>query len=70
MGRVVAIGTEPDIRGFALAGVMLCPAADDAAARRAWSELAPDVTLVILSAEAARAVGDAVDERMTAVMPP
>ena len=56
MGRVVAIGGEIEIAGFALAGVELHPVADAEAAREAWAALATDVTLVIVTASVARAL--------------
>jgi vacuolar-type H+-ATPase subunit F/Vma7 len=72
MGRIVAIGEEARIMGFALAGVVVCPAADAGAVRAAWSELQIDDALVILTATAAAALGDEVVRTrppLTAVMP-
>ncbi|HSP38650.1 MAG TPA: hypothetical protein VLR26_12935 [Frankiaceae bacterium] len=60
MGAVVAIGSPDRIAGFALTGVLLRVATDDGAAQRAWDELDGDVSLVILTVDAARAVGPAV----------
>jgi vacuolar-type H+-ATPase subunit F/Vma7 len=59
MGQVVAIGAEPIIRGYALAGVRLFPADTDDEIRSAWSDLPAGVELVILTAAAERALGDA-----------
>jgi vacuolar-type H+-ATPase subunit F/Vma7 len=55
MSRIAAIGESAAIDGFGLAGVELLPAEDAAAARRAWTALAPGVGLLLLTpaAEAA-----------------
>lgn len=58
MSRVAAIGEEQRVRGFALAGVGVAPAADEQAARAAWDALDADVGLVILTPSAARALRD------------
>ena len=60
MGQVVAIGAEPLIRGYALAGVRLFPADTDDEIRSVWSDLPAGVELVILTAAAEQALGDAV----------
>jgi vacuolar-type H+-ATPase subunit F/Vma7 len=72
MARIVAIGEEARIMGFALAGVMIYPAADAKAVRAAWQELRDDVELVILTPLAAKALGHEVARTrppLTAVMP-
>jgi vacuolar-type H+-ATPase subunit F/Vma7 len=72
MGRIVAIGEEARIMGFALAGVVVCPAADAAAVRDAWQDLQPDDALVILTPAAADTLGDDVARTrppLTVVMP-
>ena len=72
MGRIVAIGEEAHILGFALAGAVICPAADAEAVRVAWRELRPDDALVILTANAAAALGEEAARTrppLTAVMP-
>jgi vacuolar-type H+-ATPase subunit F/Vma7 len=58
MTQIAAIGEERSIRGFALAGVSVLPAADDEAVRAAWSSLDPDAGLVILTPAAIRALRD------------
>ncbi|WP_062203663.1 V-type ATP synthase subunit F [Demequina salsinemoris] len=71
-GVVVAIGERRIVDAFSLAGVEALPAEDAAAARAAWDSLAPDVALVLLSASAADALGDAIDAidaPLTAVIP-
>lgn len=60
---VVAIGSADLVAGFGLAGVRVHVAADARAARRAWTGLGTDVAVVILTPEAARAVGE---ERLAA----
>jgi vacuolar-type H+-ATPase subunit F/Vma7 len=72
MGRIIAIGEEARIMGFALAGVDIYPAADARAARAAWQDLQSDDALVILTAAAADALGDEVVRTrppLTVVMP-
>lgn len=58
MTAVVAIGAEPHIRGFAMAGALLLPAENARAVRAAWSSLPEDVALVVLTAAADEALGD------------
>jgi vacuolar-type H+-ATPase subunit F/Vma7 len=71
VGDVAAIGAEPLIRGYALAGVRLYPAATDDDARTAWRSLPPGVDLVILTAAAGQALGDAArsGQPLVAVLP-
>lgn len=73
MGRAAAIGSEPLVRGFALAGVLVVPAEDPAGVRRAWAGLPDDVELVVLTRAAAAALDRGLDGRrdgrLTAVMP-
>jgi vacuolar-type H+-ATPase subunit F/Vma7 len=72
VGRIVAIGEEARIMGFALAGVVVCPAADAEAVRAAWRNLRPGDALVILTQAAAEVIGDDVARTrppLTAVMP-
>jgi vacuolar-type H+-ATPase subunit F/Vma7 len=58
MTRIVAIGSELELAGYALAGVGVEEADGPEAAQRAWAELGDDVGLVLLTAEAARALAD------------
>jgi vacuolar-type H+-ATPase subunit F/Vma7 len=70
MGDVAAIGAEPLIRGYALAGVRLFPADTEDEVRVAWSHLESSVDLVILTAAAERALGEAATTRpLVAVLP-
>lgn len=59
MGRVAVIGEHTAVSGYGLAGVLVLPAEDDDAVRGAFSALPDDVEVVILTARAARTLGDA-----------
>ena len=72
MGRVAVIGEETAVSGYALAGVLVLPAEDDAAVHGAWSSLPDDVQVVILTSAAARTLGGARTANvlpLTVVMP-
>jgi vacuolar-type H+-ATPase subunit F/Vma7 len=58
MGTVAAIGEEVLVRGFGLAGVLVCPAGDPESVRAAWRGLPDGVALVILTRAAAAALAD------------
>jgi vacuolar-type H+-ATPase subunit F/Vma7 len=58
MSRIVAIGRETELAGYALAGVAVREADDPRAVRRIWDELEGDVGLVLLTAESRRALAD------------
>lgn len=68
--RIAVLGAEAEIIGFALAGALVCPAEDPAGITAAWAELPADVAVVVLTAEAARVLGDATAGRLVTVMPP
>lgn len=71
--EVVAIGAQPLIAGFALAGVRICPAADAAEVRAVWQTLGSLEAVVILTPDAADALGvdrTAPGAPLTVVMPP
>ncbi|WP_030917923.1 V-type ATP synthase subunit F [Streptosporangium amethystogenes] len=70
MATVVVIGETVRVTGFRLAGVVVLPADTTDAARAAWNRLGDDVAVVILTPEAAEAVGEQATERLTVVMPP
>ncbi|MFH8520419.1 hypothetical protein ACH4CE_36215 [Streptomyces gelaticus] len=57
MGTVTAIGARIGVCGLALAGVDVVVAEDSDAVRRAWRALPGTTGLVILTAEAAEALG-------------
>jgi vacuolar-type H+-ATPase subunit F/Vma7 len=57
MGTVAAIGTLNSVCGLALAGVDVMVAEGPDAVRRTWQGLPDTVDLVILTAEAAEALG-------------
>lgn len=71
-GRVAAVGTDLDIAGFGLAGVLLCPAPTAAAARAAWAALPEDIAVVILTEDAGAALDGVRSENgpLTVVLPP
>ncbi|WP_317440839.1 V-type ATP synthase subunit F [Streptomyces collinus] len=74
MGTVAAIGARTSVYGLALAGVDVLVAQDPDAVRRAWRTLPSAVGLVILTAEAADALGSAAmapaeGRPLTVVMP-
>ena len=71
MSRIVAIGRETALAGYALAGVEVLEADDPGAVRRIWSELGGDVGLVLLTAESRRALADRIAGRdvLWAVLP-
>jgi vacuolar-type H+-ATPase subunit F/Vma7 len=60
-GTVAALGETALVQGFALAGVRVVSAEDADAVRSAWSTLPPDVAVVILTTNAARALGAEVE---------
>lgn len=57
MSGVVAIGARRRLAGFALAGVEVRDAQTDAEVHRELDALGPDVGLVILTPDAAAALG-------------
>lgn len=68
-----AIGAQPEVVGFALAGVRVYAADTAQAVRAAWHALSDDVAVVILTASAAQAIGAdraAPGAPLTVVMPP
>jgi vacuolar-type H+-ATPase subunit F/Vma7 len=56
VSRIAAIGSETELAGYALAGVEIVVADDAEGVRAAWSELAGDVGLVLLTAQSRRAL--------------
>lgn len=63
MSRVVAIGEERRLAGFALAGVDVRTAEDAQAVREEWDGLGHDVGLLILTPDAATALEERRFER-------
>ena len=57
MARAAVIGEPLVIEGYGLAGAVLCPAADRAAARAAWQGLPADVVVAVLTPAAAEWIG-------------
>jgi vacuolar-type H+-ATPase subunit F/Vma7 len=73
VSRVAVIGEEARIQGFALAGVITCPAETEDEARAAWRSLTDEVAVVILTPRAAGRLTDHLEQRpdvLTVVMPP
>ncbi|RZU53392.1 hypothetical protein EV385_5315 [Krasilnikovia cinnamomea] len=69
MGQIAVLGEFVQVRGWATAG-LLAVAADDAEQVRAgWAALPTDVDLVLLTPNAARALGETADARLVAVLP-
>jgi vacuolar-type H+-ATPase subunit F/Vma7 len=58
MSRIVAIGDELELAGYALAGVEVVPAHGPEAIQGAWNRLGSDVGLVLVTAEAVRGLPD------------
>jgi len=71
MSIVVAIGAPEQLLGYGLAGVRIVEAADDEAVRASWAALEPDPGLVLLTAEARRALGRTIErtEALWTVIP-
>jgi vacuolar-type H+-ATPase subunit F/Vma7 len=61
VSRIVAIGGEIELAGYALAGVEVIVAENPEDARRAWSRLGGDVGLVLLTGEALQALPATLD---------
>lgn len=53
MSRVAMIGEPLRIQGYGLAGAVLCPASDRAAAIQAWHDLPDDIAVAVLTPAAA-----------------
>jgi hypothetical protein len=72
VSRAAAIGEEVRLAGYALAGVEVHAAGDDAAVRAAWEGLSEEVGCLILTPAAHAALEPLLDERpslLWAVMP-
>ena len=71
MATAVAIGGSGSLDGFALVGVTVVRTTSDEDVLAAWQALDDDVALVVLSPEAALALGDRLDheDRLTVVTP-
>ncbi len=73
MGRIVVLGETVAVEGFRLAGALVIPADDAEAVRRAWATLPADAAIVVLTASAAAALGEAASaerpELLTIAMP-
>ena len=72
MSRVAVIGEETRIQSFALAGVVTHRAETDEETHLAWHSLSADVTVVILTPQAADRLAGQLGQRpevLTVVMP-
>jgi len=71
VSRIAALGGWTELAGYALAGVEVVDVSDPKAVRRAWEGLPDDVVVVLLTAEARRALPDPIlpRERLWAVLP-
>lgn len=72
MSDVAVIGSAELVSGFALAGARTYAVRDAEEARATWQHLPPTVAVVLLSAAAADAIGDATRARgapLTARLP-
>ena len=58
------------IQGLALVGVLVLPADDDTQILASWSDLPPDVEVVILTTRAGEVLGRDRAGPLTVVMPP
>lgn len=67
--RFAAIGAENRVRGYELAGVLVLVAEDAEEIRAVWHELPEDVAIVILTQQAAEALGDEAPARTSAASP-
>lgn len=63
MSRIVVLGDPIWIGGFSLAGATVIPATDPDAVRAAWGDLPDDTGVLVLTVEAAEALGEALEER-------
>jgi vacuolar-type H+-ATPase subunit F/Vma7 len=63
MGRIAALGDGYRIQALAIAGVEPHPAATGDEAVAAWQSLSHDVAVLIVTAQAAAALGERMKER-------
>ena len=63
MSKIVAIGSELELAGYALSGVEVREANDPSGVREAWEGLGPDVGFVLLTHEAQLALPDRLERR-------
>lgn len=69
-GRIAALGETVRVQGFGLAGVVVLPADGAEEVRAAWRSLPPDVGILILTADAARVLGETERARPLIVVMP
>lgn len=70
MRRAAVIGEQARVQGFALAGAVVCPAAGPDAVLAAWTALADDIAVVLLTPAAADVLESIpAGDRLIVVMP-
>jgi len=71
MGLLVVLGEAARVGNFALGGATVIPAEDPEAVRRSWQALPDEVGVVVLTEQAAAALGDVAerDRVLRVVMP-
>jgi vacuolar-type H+-ATPase subunit F/Vma7 len=71
VSRIAALGRWTELAGYALAGVEVVDVRNPEAVRLAWDGLSDDVGIVLLTAEARRALPDLLlpQHRLWAVVP-
>lgn len=57
-GSVAVLGRVDELRGYRMAGAVLLAGEDDSQVRASWAALDPGIGLVVLTADAAAALGD------------
>lgn len=70
--RVAVLGERSRVQGYTLAGAVVLVADDPAAVRSAWQALHSDIAVAILTARAAHALGEALENAswpLVVVMP-
>lgn len=68
-GTVAVLGEAALVEPYALAGARVLPAGTPQEVRDAWSALADDVLVVLLTPAASAVLGEPADGPMTAVLP-
>jgi vacuolar-type H+-ATPase subunit F/Vma7 len=63
MSRLVVLGDPTWVEGFVLAGATVLPATDADGVRAAWDGLPEDAAVLVMTADAAKALGDSLEER-------
>jgi vacuolar-type H+-ATPase subunit F/Vma7 len=67
VSAIVALGERRHVEGFALAGVRVVTAEDEAGVRTAWEALGPEVAVVLLTSRAQKCLADLLSSRPEAI---